>query len=110
VVDDGAVTHLNSFASSYTLTNRPTRKGGNKMTLEMNEVDELKKKLDEVLSLLRGNILDKSDMGFIGSVNDLEKRVSTLEKWKDRIVWMVIGMGIPASVGIVEILKKLLTP
>jgi hypothetical protein len=80
------------------------------MTLEMNEVDELKKKLDEVLSLLRGNILDKSDMGFIGSVNDLEKRVSTLEKWKDRIVWMVIGMGIPASVGIVEILKKLLTP
>jgi hypothetical protein len=80
------------------------------MTLEMTEVDELKKKLDEVLNLLRGNTLDKSDQGFIGSVNDLEKRVSTLEKWKDRIVWMVIGMGIPASVGIVEILKKLLTP
>lgn len=80
------------------------------MNIAMNEVDELKKKLDEVLSLLRGNILDKNDNGFIGSVNDLEKRVTTLEKWKDRIVWMIIGMGIPASVGMIEILKKLLIP
>lgn len=76
----------------------------------MNEIDELKKKLDEVLILLRGNTLDKNDQGFTGAVNDLEKRVSVLEKWKDRVVWMVIGMGIPASVGIIEILKKLLTP
>ena len=74
----------------------------------MQEVDELKKKLDEVLSLLRGNILDKNDQGFIGSVNDLERRMSNLEKWKDRIVWMFIGMSIPASIGIVEILRKLI--
>lgn len=80
------------------------------MNIAMNEVDELKKKLDEVLSLLRGNILDKSDQGFIGSVNDLEKRVSTLEKWKDRIVWLFIGMGLPASVGVIEILKKIFIP
>lgn len=79
------------------------------MNIAMVEVDELKKKLDEVLSLLRGNILDKTDQGFIGSVNDLEKRVTGLEKWKDRIVWMFIGMGIPASIGVVEILRKLLT-
>ena len=77
------------------------------MQLEMQEVDELKKKLDEVLSLLRGNTLDKTDQGFIGVVNDLENRVSVLEKWKDRMVWMVIGMGLPASVGIMEILKKI---
>lgn len=79
------------------------------MNIAMQEVDELKKKLDEVLSLLRGNILDKNDQGFIGSVNDLERRMTNLEKWKDRIVWMFIGMGIPASIGIVEILRKLLT-
>jgi hypothetical protein len=77
------------------------------MVVAMIEIDELKKKLDEVLSLLRGNHLDKNDQGFIGSVNDLEKRMTTLEKWKDRIVWMFLGMGIPASVGIVEILKKI---
>lgn len=77
------------------------------MQIAMLEVDELKKKLDEVLSLLRGNNLDKNDQGFIGSVNDLEKRMTSLEKWRDRIVWMVIGMGIPASVGVAEILKKI---
>jgi hypothetical protein len=81
-----------------------------KMTLAMNEVDELKMKLDEVLSLLRGNKLDANDKGYIGSVNDLEKRVSTLEKWKDRIVWLFIGMGLPASVGVIEILKKIFIP
>lgn len=80
------------------------------MTLAMNEVDELKMKLDEVLSLLRGNKLDANDKGYIGSVNDLEKRVSTLEKWKDRIVWLFIGMGLPASVGVIEILKKIFIP
>jgi hypothetical protein len=77
------------------------------MTIAMQEVDELKKKLDEVLSLLRGNTLDKNDQGFIGSVKDLVKRVAVLEKWKDRIVWMFIGMGLPASVGVIEILKKI---
>jgi hypothetical protein len=77
------------------------------MIIAMQEVDELKKKLDEVLSLLRGNNLDKNDQGFIGTVDDLQKRVTGLEKWKDRIVWMFLGMGIPASVGVVEILKKI---
>jgi hypothetical protein len=77
------------------------------MIIAMIEIDELKKKLDEVLSLLRGNTLDKNDQGFIGSVNDLEKRVTSLEKWRDRIIWMVIGMGLPASVGVIEILKKI---
>lgn len=77
------------------------------MTVAMTEIDELKKKLDEVLSLLRGNILDKNDQGFIGSVNDLEKRVTGLEKWRDRIIWTLVGMGIPASVGMIEILKKI---
>jgi hypothetical protein len=77
------------------------------MTVAMTEIDELKKKLDEVLSLLRGNTLDKNDQGFIGSVNDLEKRVSALEKWRDRIIWTLVGMGIPASIGFIEILKKI---
>lgn len=78
------------------------------MIIAMTEIDELKKKLDEVLSLLRGNILDRNDQGFIGAVDDLSKRVSSLEKWRDRGIWMVIGMGLPASVGIIEILKKII--
>lgn len=71
------------------------------------KVDEIGEKVTSILTLLRGNVLDKNDQGVIGTVDDLVKRVTALEKWKDRIVWMFIGMGIPASVGIVEILKKI---
>jgi hypothetical protein len=71
------------------------------------KVDEIGEKVTSILTLLRGNILDKNDQGVIGIVDDLVKRVTNLEKWKDRMVWMVIGMGLPASVGIMEILKKI---
>lgn len=100
--------HHNHYALSYAFLN-PALKSA-QMNIQMTEVDELKKKLDEVLSLLRGNTLDKNDQGFIGIVDDLHKRVTSLEKWKDRIVWMVIGMGLPASVGVIEILKKIFIP
>ncbi len=72
------------------------------------KVDDIDNKVTSILTLLRGNALDKNDPGVIGAVDDLIKRITNLEKWKDRIVWMVIGMGVPASVGIVEILRKLL--
>ena len=71
------------------------------------KVDEIGEKVTSILTLIRGNVLDKNDQGVIGTVDDLIKRVTTLEKWKDRMVWMVIGMGLPASVGIMEILKKI---
>lgn len=71
------------------------------------KVDEIGNKVSSILSLLQGNKLDKNDNGVIGTVDDLHERVTNLEKWKDRIVWMVIGMGLPASVGIMEILKKI---
>lgn len=72
---------------------------------KVNDVDD---KVSSILTLLKGNDLNREDKGVIGIVNDLEERVATLEKWKDRIVWMFIGMGVPASVGVIEILRKLL--
>lgn len=71
------------------------------------KVDDIDEKVTSILTLLRGNALDKSDNGIIGAVDSLERRLAILEKWKDRIVWMVLGMGLPASVGIMEILKKI---
>ena len=71
------------------------------------KVDEIGNKVSSILSLLQGNKLDKNDNGVIGTVDDLHDRVTKLEKWRDRIVWMVIGMGLPASVGVIEILKKI---
>jgi hypothetical protein len=71
------------------------------------KVDEIGNKVSSILSLLQGNKLDKNDNGVIGFVDDIHKRLTNLEKWKDRMVWMFVGMGLPASVGVVEILKKI---
>jgi hypothetical protein len=63
------------------------------------DIQEVGGKITKILSLLQGNDLDKDDKGLVGTVNDIDKRVKTLEKWKDRIVWLLIGLSIPAGVG-----------
>lgn len=66
---------------------------------------KIEKDLTKVLDLLGGNGIDKNDKGVVGSVNDLDDRLSKLEKFKDRILWVGIGMGIPSSIGILKILE-----
>lgn len=82
------------------------------MGMDANELEKriigIETNLSKVLSLLGGNDLDKGDKGIVGTVNDHEERIIKLEKWNDRLVWTVIGMGMPASVGIYEILKKII--
>lgn len=69
----------------------------------------VEEKVSTILDLLQGNKLNKADRGLVGTVDDHEERITSLEKWKDRLIWTVVGMGLPASVGIVEILKKIFT-
>lgn len=69
---------------------------------------DLNNKLDQIMNVLVGNVLDKEDHGFIGAVTALEKRVKSLEKWKDRIFWIMVGMGLPAGVGIWEMISSVI--
>lgn len=66
-------------------------------------VEDIGKKVDNILQLLRGNDLDKHDSGMVGVVNEIDQRVERLEKWKDRLIAGIIGMSIPASIGLKEI-------
>lgn len=81
--------------------------------LELNKIEGLLKKVeikvDGLRAFLSGNELDKDDRGMVGKVNDLEQRIASLEKWKDRIFFLMIGMGLPAGVGVWEIFKDLFT-
>lgn len=65
--------------------------------------------VNSILQIVKGNELDKADQGMVGDIHQLKQRVSVLEKWKDRIVWMFIGMGIPAGIGVMEILRTIIT-
>jgi hypothetical protein len=67
-------------------------------------VDE---KVSTILDLLQGNKINKNDTGMVGVVDDHEERLTTLERSYDRLKWMIIGMGAPAGIGIIEMLKKI---
>lgn len=68
------------------------------------KIGDIDRKLDSVLLLLRGNELDKQDSGLVGTVNDIDERVIRLEKWKDRLIAIAIGMSVPAGIGLKEII------
>lgn len=57
-------------------------------------LQDLDRKLTLVLQLLQGNHLDKSDTGQIGKINDLVKRVTKLERLKDKVLWVAVGCGV----------------
>lgn len=65
-------------------------------------------KVSSILTILSGNGLDKEDKGMIGTQNDHEKRLVSLEKLKDRLVWFLIGITIPASWGLIDIIQKVI--
>jgi hypothetical protein len=73
------------------------------------KVDEIGEKVTSILSLLRGNALDKNDQGIIGTVDDIDKRLKSLEDWKKGSIRYVkgiaIGIAIPSSIGIVKLLE-----
>lgn len=73
------------------------------------KVDEIGEKVTSILSLLRGNSLDKNDLGIIGTVDDIDKRLKSLEDWKKGSIRYVkgiaIGIAIPSSIGIVKLLE-----
>lgn len=65
-------------------------------------------KLDKILTLLRGNELDKNDNGIVGKINDMDTRLYKLEMTKNRLFWILIGMSFPTGIGIgklIDIIK-----
>lgn len=70
-------------------------------------VKEVDAKVTGIRAFLSGNELDKDDKGMVGQMNDVLQRVTTLEKWKDRIFYVMIGMALPAGIGTWELVKKI---
>jgi hypothetical protein len=65
--------------------------------------------LARIETFLKGNELDKDDKGLVGRVNSTEERLKSLEKFRDRAIYIGIGMGLPAGIGAWEIVRGLIT-
>jgi hypothetical protein len=75
---------------------------------------EFGRTLDDLVHCIKGNEFD-DDTGLVNKVkeNKLElmmvnKRLEKLEKWKDRVVWILVGMGMPAGYGVIELIKTII--
>lgn len=72
------------------------------------EVQNGGKKLDSLLYLLGGSEFDKGG-GLVQKVETMEKRLTKIENLVNKAIWIGIGISIPASVGIVQILGKIIS-
>lgn len=88
------------------------------MTTKANEMDhnELNskdlssdKKLDLIISLLKGNELNKDDPGLIGRVRDHGLRINKMEKRWDKTIAWIIGFSFGGGVAVTELLKQFLS-
>ena len=77
------------------------------------KVSGIDQNVTTILHLLTGTHLDKNQ-GLLFEFNEerernilLEKRVTKLEKWRDRIIWMMVGMALPTGYGIAGIVHIL---
>lgn len=61
------------------------------------KVDTVGRNVNEIKMLLQGNPFDRTDNGMIGEVADLRKRLTRLERLKDRFIY--IGLGLSAGCG-----------
>jgi len=73
------------------------------------EVSKLNGKVDKIINILSGNEFDKSDNGIVGDVRVLKQRVAKLERWKDRVVYFLIGASFAAGWTISDIITRFFT-
>lgn len=85
------------------------------MENEIKQMDTLKKelqqvndKLNSIITLLNGHELDSDSGGLVHKVNIAESRIAKVEQFKDRITYVAVGMAIPASWGIIDIVSKVI--
>ncbi len=71
------------------------------------QISEIDGKVDNILMLLQGNELDKNDNGFLGKVNTLEKKVSSLEDFKKKVVISCgLLLALPTAYGIFSLIAQ----
>lgn len=71
------------------------------------KVDGLTEEVHDIKQILVGNELIKNDSGLIGKIMDQEKRLSILERWKDRLFFGAIVAAGFGGWGITDLLIKL---
>lgn len=76
------------------------------MTLEQ-KIDEMKIMVNDIHNVVLGPEHEK-DNGLLSRVRDLETKFEKQSMFQKKLMWVAIGMGFPASWGLLEILQKII--
>lgn len=66
-------------------------------------IDEILTSLKKISEILRGD--EYNSGGLIGRINDHEARVNVLEKWKDRSMFVMGTLVVPAIPGMITLFR-----
>lgn len=72
------------------------------------KVNKIDRNVDLMVILLRGNEFDKSDGGMIGDQNELKRRVDRLEKFKDRMFWVLVTAAGITGLNLVQVIDMVI--
>lgn len=70
------------------------------------KVDGLVDEVHDIKKILLGNDMIKSDTGLFGKMLDQEKRIGTLEKWRDRLFIAAIVAAAFGGWGVTDLIMK----
>lgn len=68
------------------------------------EFADLQQKVTEIYQILIGHQHDEA-MGLLYWKKESEKRILKLEKFRDKLIWIAVGMSIPTGLGIFKIVQ-----
>lgn len=70
------------------------------------KVDNLHEDLHDLKKILLGNKMIVNDSGMIGKILDQEKRIGRLERFKDRVIYVLVGASLFGGYALSDILNK----
>ena len=86
----------------------PPNVNRSKMQLMEQEFRDLTHKVDDIHRILLGSEHDK-EVGILHRIKNTETRIKSLEDWKSKITYVAFGMSIPATYGVFDIIKTILS-
>lgn len=73
-----------------------------------NEFHSLTAKVDDIHRMLIGTSEEK-EVGLVSRVRKTEADISEIKDWKQKITYFAMGMVVPASYGVFDIIKTIIT-
>lgn len=68
-------------------------------------LEKVNKNVSLMVILLRGNEFDSNDRGMIGKQSEQDRRIDRLERFKDKMIWVMVGAGVIGGLNLIQVIE-----